>query len=434
MIESMKLLIVLFILTGGFIIYLLFSSQPKSVQFTSAGVDIPATPQSNPNSQTGQIEGSEFITTFTKPQIEVSNRSFYPAKSLLPVQYEVDKYIIRYSSLDEKNQPVIISAQLFLPKAPTRQKFPVYVFGQGTTGLGDNCAPSKEKVAVSNWGNYLSDMISFAGQGYIVIFPDYEGFNDPTRLHHYFIADTEAKTLLDGTRAVYNFLEKENTLSQPEQTVFLAGYSQGGHAAFAAYDLAKSYAPELPIKGIINYGGTTNIINLLKENPTLAPYLVYAYVDFYGREIIDPQQVLAADLLPTLERDTKTTCIGDIYKRYGSNPQKIFSPKFYSSLVNGTLEQDFPKIKKVLDENNSGLSANNIPSFTPQGTIDPIVTVSSTKQFLTKVCQKNKNVSYLEYPGIHHYQIRQISFKDVLAWMKQIRQGNIPESACNNFN
>lgn len=426
--------LVIIILGGSIVVYLkndrdqgLKKTSAKSIKTAEAVTEVAS--QSN----TDVITNVQFASNFSKSQIDGLDKAFYPTKYFSPAIYDVDKYVIKYKSLDEKNSEIEITSQLFVPKSANNQSFPVYVFGQGTTGLGDQCAPSKEQPLVDNWGNYQTYMLSNASQGYIVIFPDYEGFDDPQRLHHYFNARLEARVLLDGARATYEFFNKENLSVKAEQTVFIAGYSQGGHAAFAVSDIAATYAPELPIKGILSYGGTTNIANFLKENPALAPYLVYAYSHFYGNGMVDPVKILLPNLLPTLEETVTTTCIGKIYQKYSSDPKKIYNPAFYEALFLNNLTSSFPDLEKVFSENSSGLKKSNIPALILQGTTDSIVTVSSTKQFIEQACKAGNNITYFEYPGISHYQTRQVSFKDSLDWMKQLSSGEVPESYCKKL-
>lgn len=383
----------------------------------------------NQTPKSGKLVSSTFERTFTKTAISSSNSSFYGSNSL-PANYDVDKYNVIYESLDAENNTLQIHAQLFIPKAATGQELPLYIFGQGTTGLGDHCAPSNEQPQIENWGNYPAHMLSYASQGFIVMFPDYEGFNDPTRIHHYFNAQLEAHVLLDGARATYAFFNEENLPVTPEQSVFFAGYSQGGHAAFAVSDIAGTYAPDVPTKGVMSYGGTTDIPNLLKENPALSPYLVYAYSDYYGENRVNPSQILRPELLSNLEQTVTSTCIGKIYQAYSSSQGQIFNSQFLEALNGNTLESDFPELAKVFTENSTGLKQNPIPALVLQGSTDPIVTVASTQEFLTKVCALGNSVTYLEYPGVHHYQTRQVSFSDSITWMNQIRNGQTPQKYC----
>lgn len=380
----------------------------------------------------GQIIETRLKESFSKARIGESNARFYQPNQNLPPLYDVNVYEVRFTSTDDKNQPLEITSQLFIPNSGANKPFPLYIFGQGTTGIGDQCAPSKENLTVSNWGNYQAHMLSYASQGYIVMFPDYEGFNDSARIHHYFSAEMEARVLLDSARATYAFIKKRPDV-RAAQSVFFAGYSQGGHAVMAVKDTARRYAPELPIKGVIGYGATANMIALLKENPTLAPYVVYAYADLYGQNTINARQVFVASIVATFEQDVLNICIGDIYKRYGYDPKAIYNTAFYDALYNDNLEVAFPAFKKALDKNSSGYDASSIPALILQGTTDPIVTVKSQREYLRKVCQAGNVITYIEYPGVHHYQTRQVSFRDTLSWMASIQNGSVPGSDCKKF-
>lgn len=70
-------------------------------------------------------------------------------------------------------------------------------------------------------------MLAYAGLGYIVIFPDYLGFNDSDRPQRYFSKLAEGHVMLDAVRAVFRFFESPGHAVRPSPAVFLTGYSQG---------------------------------------------------------------------------------------------------------------------------------------------------------------------------------------------------------------
>lgn len=351
----------------------------------------------------------------------------------LPPKYSVDKYSVKFKSTDQKNETIVITSQVFIPKAADVKNLPVYVFGSGTTGLGDNCAPSKEQPKVANWANYIAHMLAFSAQGYIVVFPDYEGFNDSNRIHHYFNSELESRVLLDGARAIYKFSEKEALATKPQDAVFIAGFSQGGHAALSAKDFAVKYAPKLPIKGIIAYAPATDVTALLKEAPALSPYLFYAYSDFYGKDIIDPQKVLQPKWLETLEKDVTSICIDKIYQYYGYDPKQIYTTEFYEALFNNNLASSYPKFKEALDKNTTGFEKSQIPVIIYQGATDNIVTAKTVREVTKRLCDSGNNVTYKEYPNMDHFKIRQISYRETLSWMQNILKGGQQELNCNTL-
>jgi acetyl esterase/lipase len=352
-------------------------------------------------------------------------------------RYQVDVYRLRYRTVNEIGGIAEIRADLFVPTAGITATFPILVHAPGTTGLTDACAPLNEDPTVSNWGSYVDHSLTFAARGYIVIMPNGLGFDDPSRIHPYFIAKLQAHVLLDAARAVYNLAADppaDSALSQPAEAVFFMGYSSGGHAAFAARDWAASYAPELPIKGIIGYGPTTDGETLLRENPIFAPYIIYAYRDFYGSEIVDVADVFLPKWVPTFESDVLNLCVAGIFDHYTRSTREMYTPIFRMALESGEFDQAFPLLAARLAENSTGLrGGTDIPVLILQGTGDTVVTPDSQRAFKDRLCKQGATVTYVEYPAVSHPEIRTVSFGDTLWWMQRVMEGVVPETHCESI-
>lgn len=382
----------------------------------------------------GKLLTKTYNKTFSKEEINGFTRPFYASSGqYLPAVYDVDHYTITYNATDEQDVLLASTAQVYLPKVTEQKAFPLYVFGSGTTGIDDACAPSREIVDQDNWGDYRAHMLSYASQGYIVVFPDYEGFNDgANRIHHYFHKLFEAHTMLDAARGAYDFFASDNTIpARAQNAVFFTGYSQGGHAAFAAKDLASSYAPELPVKGVIGYAPTTNVIALLQDSPHLAAYMVVAYKDTYGNAVA-AEKIMQQKWLPTLEQDARSKCISDVSTYYPPVRNQIYTDTFNKALTNN-LANDFTGFGDALRKNETGLQGNNIPAMVAHGDADPIVTTQTQEAFIKKSCKAGNKITYKNYPGVHHFQSRQVSFKDSLTWMQGILEGKTPPNNCNDI-
>lgn len=382
--------------------------------------------------QIGKVLTKTYKRTFSKREIDTYNYSFYVASgNMKAAKYEVDHYTVTYNTTDEKNILMVNTAQLYIPKTDTEMSFPIYVFGSGTTGIDDNCAPSREIVDKDNWGDYRAHMLSYASQGYIVVFPDYEGFNDGTsRIHHYFHKLYEGHIMLDSARAAYDFFADSTLASTPQEAVFFSGYSQGGHAAFAASDLAKTYAPEIPIKGIIGYAPTTNVLRLMKESPHLAAYIVVAYQDTYGKNVVNEKDILQDKWLPTLFSDAITKCITEVSNYYPPVGQQIYKKVFLESLQQDLQTGNYEAFREALERNSTGLTKTDVPALVLQGGADPIVTNDTQEKFIRASCQAGNIITYRNYPGVHHFQTRQVSFHDTLQWMKERLEGKTVENNC----
>lgn len=369
----------------------------------------------------GNITATEFVGTFEP----VGN-------------YLIDLYRIRYITLTEDNQPVETRAYLYLPVTDEPEAFPVLAYTNGTTGIGPGCAPLDEIRRGKNWGGYHYQMLDYSAQGFIIVWPNGQGFDDTQPAYPYFIAENQGRTMLDAVRAAYDFTgagSATNTRAKAMAAVFFGGYSSGGHTAFAAKDLAARYAPELVVKGVLGHGPTTNAETLIKENPIFSPYLVYAYRGFFGQAVIDPARVFQDEYLAQFNADAMTKCIDDVYNYYSPNARLIYRPEFREALYGNRLQSFLPRFKRALDANVTGLdrSGSNIPVLILQGTGDNVITPLSQKAFAEALCNAGNRVTYLLYSAVDHSGTRQVSFRDTVSWMKTLAGGELPSSNCGRL-
>lgn len=153
---------------------------------------------------------------------------------------------IMYRSSDRDDTPIAVTGTVLVPDAnwngptPTR---PLIAFAAGTQGLGDQCAPSRQLAAGSEYeGVFIKGLLA---RGYAVVVTDYQGLGTEG-LHTYISREVTARAVLDSARAA---LELDAVDIADDTPVALAGYSQGGAASAAAAEIAGTYAPELDIVG-----------------------------------------------------------------------------------------------------------------------------------------------------------------------------------------
>jgi len=362
---------------------------------------------------------------------------FLPANNWVSAQYAVDTYRIWFRTRDESGLVISVQADLRFPRVETVTELPIFVYGSGTTGVANKCATLNEHFVGRNWGDYRSHMMSYAAQGYIVILSNWQGFDDRDRTHPYFVAELEGRVMLDAARAVYDFFEDppaDDILARPAKAIFFGGYSQGAHGAFAADRMSSDYAPELEVKGIIGHATSPSVERLMCDSPRYGPYVVYAYRDFYGDEVIDPANVFLSKWLLTFESDVTSKCIDDVLDYYSDDPVRMYVAEFRDALYNDRLAEVFPVFKEKLDTNCSGQMVDTaVPAIILHGGADLIVKLGTVERFVAQICGAEKNVTYRTYPGVDHFQTRQHSFVDTLRWMQDVLDGNIPASTCPNF-
>ncbi len=382
--------------------------------------------------QPGTILAVQLLETVAVTEINRLSSAFYPASNLVNARYAVDTYRLTVQSRDETGAPINLQADLYIPRVSAGTTFPVLGYAPGTTGLGDGCAPSQEYPLGRSWGSYRTHSLSYAGQGFITVLPDGMSYGDPDRPHEYFISELEAHTLLDAARAAYNFFANPpaTVRARPQQALFFAGYSNGGHTAFAAKDFAADYAPELPLRGVISHGATTNVETLMRESPIFTPYLVYAYRYFFGADVIAPADVFLDSWLTNFDQAVLTQCVDNIFVSYSNDPAAMYRPEFRTAL-NGTLGDTYPLFKAVLDANYAGTFGGfDVPVAFFQGTADYIVTPTSQQQFAALLCEQGQPVTYATLPAVQHATTRQVSFKATMAWMRGIARGQTPQNNC----
>lgn len=339
----------------------------------------------------------------------------------------VETYLIRYNSVWPDGEPAEITAQLFVP-VEVAEPESLLVFAPGSTGLVEACAPSRPFVEGGDLGTYNAYTLAFAGQGFVAVMPNYMGFFDVGVIQPYFDRIAEGRVLLDGIRATEQALASlgERRESLP---AFVAGYSQGGHAAFSAADLHAEYAPDTSLAGVVGFGPTTIMNSLFLEFTFVAPWVVYSTTIFEpGR--IDPAWMLAEPYLSRLPRDAERLCILEAQSYYPASPQSLFRPEFTAALREETLERDYPEVAEWFAENDAGLAGHGLPAIILQGVDDPVVHIDSQNRFVAALCQAGSAVRYANYLRTRH-ETRYIGFGASIDWMRRLASGeSTPTDDC----
>lgn len=167
-------------------------------------------------------------------------------REALPVElwpeHAAQGYRMLYAGQGYHGGPRDVTGIALVPDTPVPAGgLPIVGYAHGTTGLGDNAAPSRtgftrlEREHVARW----------LAAGYIVAVTDYEGLSTPGP-HPYLNGEAVADDVVDAVRAV-------RQLGVPTTGGWVvAGFSQGGHAALFVGLMATRYAPELDFRGTVS--------------------------------------------------------------------------------------------------------------------------------------------------------------------------------------
>lgn len=365
---------------------------------------------------TTRVHSFTRLKTLDEAQQKAAQVSFLGAASaskaatLQQVEIYELSYDVQQTGLDWITQ----SARVYIPRSRDGQS-PVFVFAAGTSGLSDACAPSREQVQRANIGNYENHMITQATQDYISVLPDYEGFNDTQKLQPYFVADSEARTMLGAVQALEQLAERPELGAMQADQLFLTGYSQGGHAALAAANRWDMIETEFTLQGVVGYGPAFDVFDIFRDIPQLAPYLVLAYAQEYPGEV-EVSQLLQTRWVENIPAEAQSFCIDRALKFYPNNRAEVYTPSFAQSISTENLAGNFSGIAELLRRNTVFEDIAEVPILILQGKQDPLVTVVAQAENRQSLCQAAATVEYKEYPHTNHFQTRAHSFFDSLAW------------------
>lgn len=419
------LIILAFVVAG----YFLSNSKPISRQSTQTQnkatqpVETPATGKITDQSEVVSLSAEQ-----TDALIRQTNKAFTAKAN--PIQQQT----FRFTMLDTNGQSLQIYGRVFVPTNKPSSELPIYAFATGTTGIDDQCAPSLEKPERRNWSNYPSLMAAYASEGYVVVTIDYEGFRDPSRIHHYMVGALEGRALLDGVRATQN-LPLTKTIASTKN-IFLAGYSQGGHAAYWADEIAATYAPELSIKGVIGFGPVTDVRQTLTDITKGAnilwfgPYVLYSYTDWY-KEQYPISSILMPQYASNLATDIAKNCIDANIEYWGNrDATKVYTRQFIDAMKTGSVSSVSPAFDERMRQNLTADVKTASKKMIMHGRLDNVVLVGQSDVAVKRLCSLGNSVSYRVLPDATHYNTMVKGFSETLSWMKAVQSGGVLQNGC----
>ncbi|MCA9710151.1 MAG: hypothetical protein KDK70_30205, partial [Myxococcales bacterium] len=148
------------------------------------------------------------------------------------------KLVLSYWTEREPGQPVLTSAALYVPEQLRADPAPLLVLGHGSVGIGDSCAPSREDANGFD-KDWKALAYPFAGDGWVVIMPDFPGLGTDGP-GTWMLSLDEGHAILDATRAARRLFEPGTFTDQSA----LVGLSNGGHATLSAQAMLDDYGAE----------------------------------------------------------------------------------------------------------------------------------------------------------------------------------------------
>jgi hypothetical protein len=261
----------------------------------------------------------DLLSTMTAPAllVELNLATNQPLLSLsgTPV-CDVLIYDLRYTTVGGANEATTASGALMVPTgfgSNCTGRRPVVLYAHGTT--------TDRSFTMTNMQNAETLFLAalFATHGYIVVAPNYAGYDtSPLPYHPYLIADQQSKDMIDALTAARTALPLASaTLTQDNGQLFIAGYSQGGFVAMATHRAMQAAG-----------------MNVTASAPMSGPYALAAFVDavFYG-EVNGAATVSSTFLL---------TAYQNAYRNIYTDPAEVFEPQ-YAAGIGSLLPSDTPR-------------------------------------------------------------------------------------------
>ena len=209
--------------------------------------------------------------------------------------------------------------------------------------------------------------------------------------------------------------------------VVLAGHSQGGGAALWAAQLARSYAPELDVRGVMALAPAADLPTIVTASGS-APFSAYlgnvligvdGLLAGYGRSF-DPSSFLTPAALADLTT-VSSECVDATIARWRDRPRTALLARDPTTI---------PAVERVLTENSAGATDPGVPIFLGQGDQDQQIPLQVSAQLDARYCRLGASVTRHVYPGADHEGVVDAANSDVLGWLADRYAGREAKSEC----
>lgn len=187
---------------------------------------------SGPPAQTANLTASQFNAS-----LQASDQG----KALLQVagapKCGIDLRYLEYRTIGGKNEATNATAAIMVPTgsdAACSGARPVVLYAHGTTPARNYNLAKWTDTTQPAAGEGLLVAAMFAAQGYIVVAPNYAGYDKSTLPYHpYLNGDQQGKDMVDALTAARKTFGDIGATDAG--SLFITGYSQGGYVAMAAH-------------------------------------------------------------------------------------------------------------------------------------------------------------------------------------------------------
>ncbi|MGY4710187.1 lipase family protein [Mycolicibacterium sp. CBM1] len=306
---------------------------------------------------------------------------------------------VMYRSSDGRGNPDVVTGTYFEPYNdwPGAGPRPLIVYGPGTQGQGDQCAPSRQFNQGIHWAPYLDLAFNYeemfvstlVARGFAIFMTDYEGLGTIGVTHTYVNRLSEGHAMLDGARAA---MRLPGTSLNPAGPVSFWGYSQGGGAAASAAELTATYAPDVHVVGTYAGAPPADLKELLPyaDGSALVGVVGYALNSLIAAYPEHADEIRAAltprgeDLLDKV----KDQCVTETATKFMFRHLQPYFNRDINELVNSE------PFSSLFDEQRIGRLKPNAPVLINSNRYDPLVPWTAANQLGRDWCAQGADVEF----------------------------------------
>jgi acetyl esterase/lipase len=330
-------------------------------------------------------------------------------------EHAAQAHRVLYAGLGYHGGPRDVTGMVLVPDTPVAAGgLPIVGFAHGTTGLGDNAAPSRvgftrlEREHVARW----------LAAGCMVAVTDYEGLSTPGP-HPYLNGEAVADDVVDAVRAA-------RQLGVPTSGRWVvAGFSQGGHAALFVGLMATRYAPELDFRGTVSLAPPVHMPLLIgtvtaegsRPVSILTSYLLAglptSHPDFDPRELLTDQGNRLVDLAATAP-------LVEVLKA---------SRGLTNDHVGTTKLHDRAGVRALLDSCRVPAARFDRPVLLCAGGADEVVPVEVVERFADDLRAAGTDVELVRHDGASHGAVLAAGVDAMTSWAAELLAAPAPRAS-----
>lgn len=271
------------------------------------------TPSSSTAPQPGQLlqsppqEAGSYTASDLLSQLSANSDTGQLLKLAFSPPCSVDVYHLEYETVGGQGEATTASGALMVPSGADPSctgARPVVLYAHGTS------AEKSYNIAdLSDTSNTEGVLLAavFAAQGYIVVAPNYAGYDTSTLSYHpYLVAKQQSQDMMDALTAARSAFPALGVSGGNK--LFVTGYSQGGYVALATLRAMQAAGQTVTAAG-----------------PMSGPYALSAF----GDAIFMGEVNLSAVVNFTFVVDAYQHSYGNVY----TNATDIFSPQYATNIA-----------------------------------------------------------------------------------------------------